>query len=311
MKKIPVGATIAHAYRFALQDFFKIFGIMWLPTLIMVASALALTKPLLALTTAITGSPSNVWHALTFLLPLYLAMFVFVAMIIVGVTQHALGLRTGSPFYYFSLGRPLWRLIAAFLLIILIIFGTYIALLLAGIILGFAGALLAKIVNLSLGTGAIAALAAVAFILVFGAYIYAMTRLTFLLAPVVIAEEKIGLKRSWQIGRGNFWRMFLILMSLVIPVIILELAFFFGFLGLGLPPMVPVQATPEQVAAAQTAMANWNMAILTRSLRYWYVTYPFWTIFSVIFYGAACGAQAFAYRAITESAPVPGHTLPD
>ena len=37
MKKIPVGATIAHAYRFAFGDFLKILGVMWLPLLHAVA----------------------------------------------------------------------------------------------------------------------------------------------------------------------------------------------------------------------------------------------------------------------------------
>ena len=37
MAKIPVGATISHAYQFAFQKFFAVLGIVWLPWAILAA----------------------------------------------------------------------------------------------------------------------------------------------------------------------------------------------------------------------------------------------------------------------------------
>ena len=118
------------------------------------------------------------------------------------------------------------------------------------------------------------------------------------MTPVVIAEQGIGLKRSWQLGRGNFWRMFVILLSILIPAVALELVFMFGFLFHGLPPSMPLHATPEQAAAAQTAIAAWNAAMMSRMTGYWYIIDPLFAIFTILFYGLSAGAQAFAYRAL-------------
>ena len=42
-------------------------------------------------------------------------------------------------------------------------------------------------------------------------YIYAAVRLVFFLPAVVVAEEQIGLGRSWALGRGNFWRIIIVI----------------------------------------------------------------------------------------------------
>ena len=78
---------------------------------------------------------------------------------------------------------------------------------------------------------------------------------------------------------------------------------------LGLPvkdrDYVVVGATPEQMAAARAAIAAWNAANMTRVMRYWYIVYPFFGLFAVFFYGLSAGAQAFAYRALTEDEVTP------
>jgi hypothetical protein len=139
--------------------------------------------------------------------------------------------------------------------------------------------------------------AGVAALASFCVYIYVLVRLTFLLIPVVVAENRIGLKRSWQLGRGNFWRMFAILLSILIPAIALEMVFVFGFLLHGLPPSMPLHAAPDKVAAAHAVMAAWNAAMMGRMMGYWYITYPLFAVFTVVFYGLGASAQSFAYRA--------------
>src|ERR1700743_3322853 len=122
MPKIPVAATIAHAYRFAFGGFVNVVSIIWLPWLILTVGGFLLRSPIVALSTAITTHNFlGISHLLVLLVQFYLVTMILLFMQITGITQQALGLRTGSPYYYFSLGMPVWRLIGAFLLTVLIL----------------------------------------------------------------------------------------------------------------------------------------------------------------------------------------------
>jgi hypothetical protein len=187
-------------------------------------------------------------------------------------------------------------MIGAFLLLMAVVIGCWLALMAAGATSGF-------LINLIARTLFVAAIAKIAVGLViavaFFVYIYVIIRSSFLLAPVVIAEEKANLKRAWALGRGNFWRIFLVLLAIMVPAIAIELVFMFKFIMQGMP-IAPAHATPEQIAATQAGIAAWNAANMARMTRNWYISYPLLGAFSVVFYGLTCGAQAFAYRALTD-----------
>ena len=60
------------------------------------------------------------------------------------------------------------------------------------------------------------------------AYLYSLVRLGFLLIPVIAAREPgFGVARGWALGRGNFWRMFVILIVNWLPLLVLELVLVF------------------------------------------------------------------------------------
>src|SRR5215469_12695513 len=266
MPKIPVGATIAQAYRFAFGDLLKILSIIWLPWLVLSAANLLLRTPAMTLSQDIaTNNFAGVGPLLLIMVPLYLFGLYALFMQITGITQQALGLRTGSPFYYLSFGRPVWRLIGAFLLTALIILGLYLGFILAGIVLGLAFAFVGKM--------AAAAAVIATFAVGFGAYIYIIVRLAFLLNPVVIAESRIGIGRSWSLGKGNFWRMFLIILATLVPIVVVLMFIFLFWYG-GFPPPRPINATPDQIAAANAATATWIAAAMKRSTDYWYIVIP-------------------------------------
>src|SRR5262249_13365866 len=44
------------------------------------------------------------------------------------------------------------------------------------------------------------------------------TRFLFLLAPVNIVEQKLGITRAWELSAGNFWRALLVALSIFIPL---------------------------------------------------------------------------------------------
>lgn len=131
-------------------------------------------------------------------------------------------------------------------------------------------------------------------------------RFLFLLAPVTLAEGRIGVMRAWRLSYGNFWRMFLITLAIVLPVIVVEYAVIFW--AIGFPPM-PHAA--EGLQAYQQARLAWNLAMVHATMNYWYISMPFIALLSVFWLGAGAGAQVFAYRALLVSDPVTGNTLPD
>jgi hypothetical protein len=303
MAKIPVGATIAQAYRFAFGDFLKILGVMWPSMLLMWLPSLLMRKQMTALSAQMAARDySSLRELWPLLLLFYLVALVLIIVQIVGIAQLALGRHKGPVWFYFELGKPVWRLIGSFLLLAFII--SWIAAILGGFILGFVLALITKAMNSAVIAIGISVLAVIA---LFCAFIYCWVRLTFLLVPVVAAQEEgLALGRSWTLGLGNFWRMFAIFLASVGPFIVLEFVFVFGFMfkGIAFPPP---HATAAQMAAYQAAMNARSAEMMNGVYSHWYIAYPLALVFVVVFYGLAVGAQCFAYRKLTEgeaSAPV-------
>jgi hypothetical protein len=305
MAKIPVGATIAQAYRFAFGDFLKILGVMWPSMLLMWLPSLLMRKQMTALSAQMAAQDfSSLRELWPLILLFYLVALVLIIVQVIGIAQLALGRHKGPVWFYFELGKPVWRLIGSFLLLILAFIIGWIATLLGAFILGFILALITKAVNSAAIAIGISVLAVIA---LFCAFVYCWIRLTFLLIPVVAAQEEgLALGRSWTLGLSNFWRMFAILLATVGPFIILEFVFIFGFMfkGIAFPPP---HATADQMAAYQAAMNARSAEMMNGIYSHWYIAYPLALVFVVVFYGLAVGAQCFAYRALTEgeaSAPV-------
>jgi hypothetical protein len=290
MDKIPVGATVARAYNFAFGQFFKILGIMWLPWAIVAALGFLMFRQSTAFMTAAAGGGSpEAGSVLLLLIPFYIVMIVLIAMQMVGITEEVLGRRRGSPYFYFNIGRSLWLTAASFLLLM-------VAIILGGIAVGIVVGLLSALVLTAGAGGALVAMLAI--IAAYCGLIFVMVRLSFLIVPVVVAEDRMGLPRAWALSRGNFWRIFVILLAVIGPAIILELVFVFGFLFHGMPPIVPAGSSPAQQQAAQAAVQAWSAGIASRMTGFWYITYPLFLVFMVIFYGLIASSEAFAYRAL-------------
>jgi hypothetical protein len=308
MKKIPVGATIARAYRFAFGDFFRILGVLWPAMLLMWLPSFLMRQQMMTLSMQMAARDySGLREVWPLLLLFYVIAFILIFMQVIGIAQLALDRHKGPVWFYFSLGQPVWRLIGSFLLLIVAIIVGWLAVVLGMIIIGFVLGLIAKLVNNSIfGTGT-AILTGLAGIVLWCGYFYSLVRLTFLLTPVVAAEEEgFALARSWTLGKGNFWRMFAVLLAVFLPFLILEFVFLFEFMFKGVP-FPPLHASAAQTAAYQAAINARSMETMNALVHYWYVTYPLFIAIMVVFYGSAVGAQCFAYRALKEdevSAPV-------
>lgn len=220
MSKIPVGATIARAYGFAFRDFFKIVSIVWLPWLFLSAVGIFVGAYTLAFAPeTIGGNGPSILSLLPGMIPIYLISLFLLFMQIAGITEQALGLRSGSHFYYLAFGKPVWRLVGAFLLNVLIVLGLLVLFILAGTAFQAALALLGKLAGFGRIISAVTTFATAAAALC--AYIYILFRVAFLLNPVVIAESRVALGRSWSLSKGNFWRMFAIFLAVLMPTMVL------------------------------------------------------------------------------------------
>lgn len=150
-------------------------------------------------------------HFLLARLAIFVVSLLAGAMIAVGLMRHALGLKRSTTLIYFSLGAPVWRMLAALFLGAMIMIALAIG---CGVLIGLVAAFGAKL----FAHGYAVAGAVVLGLVIVCAFVYIAFRLFFFLPAVVVAEERIGLGRSWELGGGNFWRMFFIYLLAVIPV---------------------------------------------------------------------------------------------
>jgi len=300
--KIPVGQTIAHAYSYLFKNFLTIVGIMWLPFVCIMGGAVLMAVASgsfhNAIVTVTSGGMGQAWYLI---LPYYLLAFVFVAMQADGITRHALGLKQGPIYFYFSLDKTVWRLLGAYLLFVLLAIAILAVFFIGAIMIGMAIAAATGVKpGAAAAPGAMGATATLGLVAIaigavaYCGFIYWAVRQAFLLTPVVVAEDRIGLGRSWKLGRGNFWRMLIIAIAAVAPIIVIELVLVFKFMMPGLPPTKAAGATPEQIAA-------WQADYLAHIKSIWYLLLPAYFLISTVLYGMLCSAQAFAYRSLVPS----------
>jgi hypothetical protein len=281
IRKLPVGDTIAYAYKFTFTHLGTIIGLCWLP--------LVLIAVLQFLPYALGGNPmapaENATmqgrHELENLASSLLVLLLY-SIVYVPVTRQALGLRQGTAAIHFALGAAEFRVFGALCLFFLV-------LLTMGIGIGILGMILTGIA-LAAGKNALLGLlfAFVILAAVLG-FIYAIVRLGFLVVPVAVAEEQISLTRSWTLARQNFWRIFGVLLSVLLPIYVLHLIGLLAIVGPGLLAPLPSDTNQaEQVLAARFALVGQHMpAYLGLTL----ILAPF----SI---GLAVAASAFGYRAL-------------
>jgi hypothetical protein len=121
--------------------------------------------------------------------------------------------------------------------------------------------------------------------------IYASFRLFFFLPAVVVAENRIGLGRSWSLGGGNFWRMFVVYLLAVVPA-----GFILGIvLNLTVMPLVIAEALklPHHPEAKDVfAFLHGLMPLLP-------VVVAISIVYGIAVRGLMVGAIASAYNAVT------------
>jgi hypothetical protein len=148
-------------------------------------------------------------------LGILVAIFAFIvgSMVTVDLQRKAMGTKTGRPYIFFSLGWPVWRMAGASFLVGIVV----------GVVVLVAALVCYAIWSAAGAVGAAGGLIRVIAVLsTIALIIYIMLRLMFFLPAVVVAENSIGLERAWLLGGHNFWRILLVTIAVVLPVVIVS-----------------------------------------------------------------------------------------
>jgi hypothetical protein len=293
VNKIPVGATIAYAYKFTFENLGAIIGLIWLPMIASTVGTFFIQTYFSGTLTAamMQTQPAEAGQAVLSMIAWWLLSLLLTAMIYTAVTRQALGLRKGPAFVHFSLGLQEFRVFGAELALCAII-GLSVLFYFMGII-ALAGVATRPGAQL---LGAVALLFAVAG---GGALIYVTARLSFLLFPATVVENKLGLSRSWALTGGNFWRIFAVGLATLGPIALIAGIGQYLILGpeyfrLILAAVTADPATQAKISEMQSSMMAAHMpATLGLSL----LIAPFSA-------GLALGGASFAYRALTPKLPL-------
>jgi hypothetical protein len=321
MSRIPVGKTISDAYGYAFGQFPANLGITWLP-LFLILAAMAFIFPLYfaafshvfenlkPMQPGMMPDMTGLVQAYRYMLLFYILEIFLLAQIMLGMTRRALGLQQGPVFAFFSVGTPVWRLFGAYLVMVVIEIAVMIVAEIAAAILALLGALIfgialsgTSVTGSSAGTDVAVVLGIFVLVtLLLGAIVYVMARLTFLLTPAIVAENRFAVMRSWELTKGNFWRVFAIGLAIFVPVAIVILTFevvMFSTVASTFIHAMPKGPNNDPQAAMQ-ALNAFGAALTDLLRRYWYVIAGFSLIVSAVTYGLMAGAAASAYRSQTE-----------
>lgn len=293
MRKIPVGKTIAYAYGFLVHRIATVVSLTLVPALLYAAADYVNHR--FAAANAARFQEGDLQTIGLYLLLSGTSLLVVLfatSLAAVGITEEVLGIRGPSGIVSFRTGRAEWRMMLA----------TVRYFLGAVVLLGFAvivSAIALTVAGVSLNPDApppppsIALAIAVILSAVVFVYVFAsLLRMTFLLAPTVVAEAKGGIKRSHELTKGNVWRMLAVIAAVGAPIALLafagEIAILRAYVGPDLFKPENAESLADRIDdAIQSRLLPWE---------------GFITILFILLWGLVYSASAFAYRALTGEA---------
>jgi hypothetical protein len=211
MNKVPVGASIAHAYEFLFGRFFQIVGTVWLPALLFGTGTYIFLQNLNDMAHA--GDAFKIGSAVTLLV---VGVVVFVmnhSVLSISMTQEAFGVRKDLTLAHLVVGPRELRLFFAYVrYYIVLIVALVIAVAISCAALWAADKYGANLLPKYMVAGHSAAFVAALVLAVFLALMYVLTvfRLFFLLAPVASVEHRAHLSRAWALTAGSSVRIFIV-----------------------------------------------------------------------------------------------------
>jgi len=248
MGKFSAKTAIGDSYSFLFRRIGSIAGAIWLPLVINLAIGFLFTASIVQIALAadrLLGSPviGPGYYTLIISLPIFILGLIFNSMAWVGVMRISLG-QTQRTFVFFSLGKQVWRMIAAKLLVTIIAVAVGAALAaifvavfrasgmptlhapsnLAGWLMFPANSfLVCKMVGVQCPSATVIASLWGLLFLEVCIWIYIALRVQYFFPVVVMAENRVSLKRSWELSGANFLPIVALLLCTTVP---LEAIFF-------------------------------------------------------------------------------------
>jgi hypothetical protein len=300
MNKIPVGKTIAEAYRFTFVHLERVIGVIWLPAVLLTVGQYFVSGSYIAgmAQSMDSGDLAQQGPLFVRLLGFELVAIVLVAMIGVAVTREILQPLERPLFLRFGLGRTEFRIFGAVVGLYLLLILFVIALIAAGMLLGFllnlaipAGVGMPGGAKRAIGFGFLLA------VLLCPLLIYAMLRLSFLVVPSAVIDGGFGIEKSWQAAKGNVWRIFLVCLAVFLPLALLYTGIEAAILGFdALNPhfeLMGDQAAMNRHSAETLRLTAANLPLLM-GVKF---------LLAPLLYGLTFGAAAFAWKALKAAPP--------
>lgn len=218
MSKVPVGASIAHAYGFLFGRFFQIIGTAWVPALLYGLGYFVCLNAFHP-----SAQPPDPAVILVPALAAFAFFLVIRSVLGISLTQEALGVRKDLTLAHFVVGPREIRLFFGYLRYYLVFFLLYAAILAVSFGAVFAArkygaGLLPKMAVGGHPIAVVAALALIAVLVIW--FILSMLRLVFLLPPVASAEHRTRLSRAWALTRSSTLRILIVLIGTFLPAMI-------------------------------------------------------------------------------------------
>ncbi len=294
--KIPFERTIASAYRFAFTNVLSVIGTGWFPYLLVTALGAGLAILLYPSVQDLwlqDGKTFDSAKLLTHIVPLVgavvlvvLVLVVAQAMVTVGLMRKALGQHPGLVFIFFSLGSQVWRLLGSYILAMLLLWG--------GIVIAALGIGAVSVVLSQVAPKAQDVVTGVLVFVAILAYIYSALRLSFFIPAVVVAENHIGLRRSWHQGRGNFWRILGITLIVSLPIQMAVSTISSTMMQIAMVPGLGVPPGPMTDAQGHKLLSDLLDALRRIG--------PYYAVLQILYLallsGLTTGAVAAAYKAV-------------
>jgi hypothetical protein len=282
VRRLPVLAVVREAYAFTFAHLGAVIALIWLPmALVTVLGFFVEQRIFAALQAAYAAHGAAAAGPVLLLFPAYiiLAMLLYAAMM-AAVAGLALGTRQPGriPFHF---GMAEWRLFRAW-------FGLTLFLLVP-LVLFMLGASALVPADPSAMTAIQASRLSLLVLLLAGAMIFVGLRFTFLLPGLAAGEgaaERGLLTRAWTLSRGNFWRIFAVVMACVVPVY---------FCGGVLETIVEIMLSPGRPAPSDFA------AMVAHSRETLPLTKGFQFLLAPFIIGLMASASVFSVRELSRT----------
>lgn len=294
MHKIPVLATASRAYGFLIGDLPTIIRLSWAAMVAAAAVQYLYGLPIME-AAALDRKPDLSRAAELYPLNFLIGLVGFLAGIIVTVALLRVVIfgdrKPGLPLYLWF-GAAESRLV-----LVTILLG--IAFVAAAIGAALVIALLAALSTAIPIMGVVLFVAMIALVFV---CVWAALRLS-LIGAVVVAENSLGVERSWAIMKGNALRMFAVLLLTVAPYLILTSIAYNLAMGADAPVFPQIAVAPgssyEVISAAVgAAMEVWQRQFAAAMVKHWEAVSIVGLLSTLLGAALQAGAVGSAYRAI-------------